>query len=272
MWSCIAMAGATAVAACNSNYGTAPRSQVTLGDPDSLTYVLLPGWPGQPAGVLLTWVGASDPSVTSYVVYGRDAAGGSYGPMGHTGGTTFFDAFPQNQYYVASEDQAGDISRGTQPITVDLTPPLAAPDGLAGVGIDSGAKLAWSTSARLGNPSEFSYYRVYSEPAIVSGTTGAGAVPELPAVGARWVTASCPPAGSGFGLEGTTVSENFVITGIGNGTPMCYGVTTVAAFGQESVLSSWVIVTPSASGGAFDIARNPGVTVVRHRTRARTTR
>lgn len=273
IWSCIAIAGATAVAACNNNYGTAPRSQVTLGDPDSLTYVLLPGWPGQPAGVLLTWAAATDPSVTSYVVYGRDSVGGSYGLMGHTGGTTFFNALPRNQYYVASEDQVGDISQGTQPITVDATPPLPPPGGLTGVAIDSGAKLAWSTSVRLGNPSEFSYYRVYSEPATTSTSTGSGALlPELPTVSARWVAASCPAAGSGFGLEGTTVSENFVITGVDNGTPMCYGVTTVAAFGQESVLSAWVIVTPSASGGKFDIARNPGVTVVTHRVRLRANR
>jgi len=275
MWTCIAIAGATALAACNNNYGTAPRSQLTLGDPDSLAYVLLPGSPGQPAGVLLTWAEAADPNVSSYVVYARDPASSSYGIVGTTGGTTFFDAFPssQYQYYVASEDHAGNISKGTPPITVDATPLLPPPRALTGAGIDSGAKLAWSNSVRLANPSEFYYYRVYSEPATVSTSSRSGGLsPARSTVGARWVTASCAAGGSGFGLEGTTVSENFVITGIANDTPMCYGVTTVAVSGQESVLSAWVIVTPSANGGAFDIARNPGVTVVTHRTRARATR
>lgn len=248
-WSWVAVALAAALAACSNNNLTGPVPQVTLGNPDSLTYVLLPAAPGTPLGVLLSWVPATDPNVTDYVVYVRDSSAGTWGVLAYTGTTTYFDSRPGAQYYVASEDQVGDISSGTSPITVDTAPPLGPPGGLAGTGIDSGAKLTWSDSVRLNSKTLFSYYRVYSEPATVSGGTN-----------------SCPTGSSAFGLEGTTVSENFVVTGIANGTPVCYAVTSVTGIGQESALSAWLIVTPSASGGGFDIASHPGVTVVLHRT------
>jgi hypothetical protein len=37
--------------------------------------------------------------------------------------------------------------------------------------------------------------------------------------------------------------------------------------GQESVLSSWIMVTPSSSGGSFDLVAHPGTTVVVHHAR-----
>ena len=145
-----------------------------------------------------------------------------------TAGTEYFDVQPLGQYYVASEDQEGDISSGTSTISVDTVPPVPAPSGLTGTPLDSGVALTWSNSVRLANTSIFSYYRVYSEQPSGS---------------------SCPAAGSGFGLEGTSVSEDFVVTGIANGTPVCYGVTTVSMKGQESALSpgSWRL-RPRAAG------------------------
>jgi hypothetical protein len=252
---CVGVVSVATLAAC-SNYGsTGPVQQVNLGNPDSLSYVLLPGAPAQPSGVLLTWVAATDPNVSSYVIYGRADSTASWGVVAYTGQTTFFDAFPQPQYYVASEDNLGDISSGTATLAVDTTPPMGAPGHLTGVALDSGAKLSWSDSVRLANASIFSYYRVYSEAATVSG-------PDT----------TCASGAPSFALEGTTVSENFVVTGIANGTPVCYGATSVETLGQESALSAWIVVTPSSSGGSFDIRAHPGTTVVVHRARVRRTR
>jgi hypothetical protein len=113
--------------------------------------------------------------------------------------------------------------------------------------IDSGVELTWSADARLGNPSEFSYYRVYSEPAVVSGGS-----------------ATCPSGAAGFGLEGSTVSEGYVVTGLTNGSTYCFGVTTVATLGQESSLTPWVTATPTSSGPSFDF-KTSHITVGVHR-------
>jgi hypothetical protein len=247
LWACVLVAGVVAVAACN-NYNTGPVQTVNLGNPDSLMYVLLPGAPASPEGVMLTWVAATDPNVSSYVIYGRSDSSASWGVVAYTAGTQYFDVQPLGQYYVASQDNSGDISSGTSPISVDTVPPMPAPSGLNGTPLDSGVALTWSNSVRLANTSIFSYYRVYSEQPSGS-------------------PASCPAAGSGFGLEGTTVSEDFVVTGIANGTAVCYGVTTVSTKGQESALSAWIMATPSSSGGSFDIRAHPGATVVVHQVR-----
>ncbi len=243
---CIGIAAAATLGACSQST-TNPVSNVNLGNPDSLSYVLLPGAPAQPQGVMLTWVAATDPNVTNYVVYGRADSAASWGIIAYTGETEYFDLQPAQQYYISSEDGSGDISSGTTAITVDTNPPMPPPGGLTGTGLDSGSALSWSDSVRVDHSTIFNYYRVYSEAA--SGAT-------------------CPTAGAGFGLEGTTVSEDFVVTGIANGTAECYGVTSVSQLGQESVLSPWVLVTPSSGGGGFDITAHPNATVVMHHSRA----
>jgi hypothetical protein len=244
---CIGIAAAATLGACTQST-TNPVSNVNLGNPDSLSYVLLPGAPAQPQGVMLTWVAATDPNVTNYVVYGRADSAATWGVIAYTGETEYFDLQPAGQYYISSEDGSGDISSGTTAITVDTTPPMPPPGGLApGAPLDSAVALSWNDSVRVDHSAIFNYYRVYSEAA--SGAT-------------------CPTAGAGFGLEGTTVSEDFVVTGLPNGTAVCYGVTTVSQLGQESVLSPWVMATPTSGGGTFDITSHPNATVVMHRTRA----
>ncbi len=243
---CVGVAAAATLGACSQST-TNPVSNVNLGNPDSLSYVLLPGAPAQPEGVVLTWVAATDPTVTNYVVYGRADSSASWGVIAYTGELEYFDVQPALQYYVASEDGNGDISSGTATVTIDTTPPMPAPGGLSGVGLDSGVALTWNDSVRVDHSKIFNYYRVYSEAASGS---------------------NCPTGGAGFGLEGTTVSENFVVTGIANDTPVCYGVTTVSQLGQESKLSPWVMVTPSSTGGSFDIVAHPNATIVVHHARA----
>ena len=250
--SAAAIACAALVGACASAAPTGSGTGPTLGNPGPLTYVLLPGAPGLPAGVLLTWGAASDPNVAAYLVYARQNASANWVGLAITGATTYYDGeTAYTQYYIASEDAAGDISSGNAPITVVYTPTILAPDSLAGTALDSAAKLHWSADQRLANPAIFAYYRVYSELATVAGGD-----------------TTCTAAAPSFGLEGTTVSEDFVVTGLANGTPWCYGVTTVAQLGQESLLSPWVIVDPTLSGGSFDIASAPRATVVRHQMRA----
>jgi hypothetical protein len=220
---------------CSNGVNNLSPSTTTVGNPDSLRYVLLPGSPGVPSGVLLKWSPATDPTVTNYVVYAA-ITGGGWGVVAYTGETSYFvPGTPANQYYVASENSNGSISSGTSPITVNTQQVLPAPDGLTATAIDSGVKLTWSADARLSDPSKFAYYRVYSEPAVVTGGT-----------------ASCPTGAAGFGVEGSTVSEGYVVTGLANGSTWCFGVTTVATLGQESSLTPWVTASPDASGGSFD--------------------
>src|SRR5215469_14181133 len=114
---CIGVAAAATLAACNQAT-TNPVSNVNLGNPDSLSYVLIPGVPAKPEGVMLTWVAATDPSVTNYVVYGRADTSASWGVVAYTGETEYFDIQPAGQYYVSSEDGSGDISSGTATITI----------------------------------------------------------------------------------------------------------------------------------------------------------
>jgi hypothetical protein len=249
VWTVAAMALATvAVAACGNNNNNVSAPAETLGNPDSLTYLLLPGGPDLPNGILLSWAPATDPNVTNYVAFARLADTGQFGELGSTVSTSFHQAGePLPQYYVASEDQFGDISSGTAIISVDTAPPLPPPNSVTATGFDSASKVHWSADARLLNPALFAYYRVYSETAVISG-----------------MTASCPTTGPDFAVEGSSVSEDFVVTGLANGTTWCYAVTTVTLDGHESVLSAWANDTPTLGAGAFAVAMAPSATVVVH--------
>jgi hypothetical protein len=238
-----------AVAACGNNNDNISAPAESLGNPDSLTYLLLPGGPDAPNGILLSWAPATDPNVTNYIVFGStiDSAA-DFGELGTTISTSFHQAgTPLPFYFVASQDQFGDISSGTSVITVDTAPPLPPPSTVTATGFDSASEITWSPNARLQNPSLFAYYRVYSEPAVVSG-----------------MTATCATPGPGFAVEGSTVSEEFVVTGLANGTTWCYGVTTVTQNGNESVLSSWTTDTPTLAAGPFAVTMAPNATVIRH--------
>ncbi len=251
-WTLAAAALAASSAACSNNTGPV-QTGVRLANPDSLTYVLLPGVPGQTSGVMLAWAPAPDQNVTGYVIYGRASASGAWNTLASTGATVYFDpGTPLAEYYVASEDQVGDVSSGTPAVAVDTASPFGPPDSLAAIGINTGVKLHWSADARLSNPGLFAYYRVFSEPASGSGGS-----------------AACPNGAAGFALEGTTVSEDFVVAGLTNGSTWCYGVSTVSVLGQESLLTPWIIVSPNAGGGNFDITTDPRATVVMHRARLR---
>jgi hypothetical protein len=236
------------LAACASSAPTAVTGPI-VGSPHDLTYVLMPGSPGQASGVILSWTASNDSNIAAFLVNARATVGGAWTTLAITGSNVYFDPNQYTQYFIQAEDASGDIANGPDTITVIYNPTVAAPATVTATGYDSAVKIHWSDEARVNNPGVWSYYRVYSEPA--------SATPP-----------QCPTAGPGFGIEGTTVSEDFVVTGLLNGTTWCYAVTSVGILGQESILSTpWAVATTSQGGGGFDVASAPHATIVVHKTR-----
>ena len=210
--SAIVLAGCTTV--------TEPGSG-ELGAPANLTYALLPsGEPDYPDGVLLRWDDPNDDRITDYVIYSRASTTDPWSRRGATTSNTFHDAgIPHLQYYVASEDDAGDESRGSNVVTVDERNRLPAPANLVSISLDRAVQLSWSANARTGpgGASLFSDYRVYSTTYDLDHDLCSQA---------NWV------------LEGSTVSEDFLVTGIANGAPRCFAVSTISVDGHESAWSN----------------------------------
>lgn len=204
-----------ALAGCGERYATTPVGVGALDPPTSLTYELIPsGNPTVPDGILLRWVAPNDGRVANFVVYSRGSTADAWGRRGETTSNTFHDAgVPHLQYFVASEDAAGDESRGTDAITVDERNRLPAPSALTSISLDSAIQLSWSPNSRTSAPNLFAYYRVYSSPFDLD----AGRCDDV-----HWV------------LEGSTVSEDFLATGLDDGVPRCFDVSTVSSDGHES--------------------------------------
>ena len=206
-----------ALAACTDGYTTEPGGSGggELGAPTNLTYQLLPsGDPSAPDGILLRWTEPDDNRVADYVVYSRASASAEWSRRAATTSSTFHDAgIPHLQYYVAAEDASGAQSRGSNAITVEERNRLAAPSGLTSISLDGAIQLAWASNARTAAPTMFDYYRVYST--LYNLDTGK-------CDDASWV------------LEGSTVSEDFLVTGLTNGVPRCVDVSTVSRDGHES--------------------------------------
>ena len=97
------------------------------------------------------------------------------------------------------------------------------------ISLDNAVQLAWASNARTADPSLFSYYRVYSTTYDLDANLCSGQ---------NWV------------LEGSTVSEDFLVTGIANGAPRCFSLSTISVDGHESV---WT--TPRHDTPRYD-ARN----------------
>ena len=223
-----------ALAACTDGYTTEPGGSGgsdELDAPTNLSYQLLPsGDPSAPDGILLRWTEPDDDRVADYVVYSRASTSASWSRRASTTSNTFHDAgVPHLQYYVTAEDDIGNESRGTNAITVEERNRLAAPNGVTSISLDRAIQLAWPANARTGDPTLFDYYRVYST--LYNLDTGK-------CDDASWV------------LEGSTVSEDFLVTGLANGVPRCFDVSTVSTDGHES---AWA--TPHHDTPRYD-ARN----------------
>jgi hypothetical protein len=212
----VLLAAVAAVAACtryDDGFGPDPDE---LGAPSGLTYELLPsGDPDFPDGILLRWSDPGDSRIETFVVYSRGSTSAAWSRRAATTSSSFHDTgVPHLQYYIVAEDEFGSESRPSNTITVDERNRLPAPSSLTTVSLDRAVQLAWPDNGRTAAPSLFWYYRVYSTTYDLDANLCSGQ---------NWV------------LEGSTVSEDFLVTGIANGAPRCFAVSTIAVDGHESV-------------------------------------
>src|SRR5688500_7836734 len=204
-----------ALAGCTT-YDSVGPSHVS--PPSDLSYELVPsGDPYEPQGIVLYWTAPDDDRIAGFVVYSRGSTGESWYRRAETTSYSFHDTgIPHLQYYVASVDDVGDESAASNVVTVDERNRLPAPATLSSTSLDRAVRLAWSANARLADPAVFDYYRVYSTTYSPDANVCAAAY---------WV------------LEGTTISEDFLVSGLPNGAPRCFAVSTVSRDGHESLWS-----------------------------------
>jgi hypothetical protein len=100
---------------------------------------------------------------------------------------------------------------------------LETPENLVSVSLNTAIQLSWDPNARLANSNRFSHYNIYSTSYDID----------------RGV---CDNAG--WALEGTSVSEDFLVSGLTNGDPICFSVSSVSTSGDESAVSAYVNDTP----------------------------
>jgi hypothetical protein len=242
------LAGAViALAACSTS-DRVTGNNVNLTPPTNLTYQLIPsGNADLPEGIDLRWDPVQDPNVADYAVFSRATSNGTWNLRAQTTSPSFQDlGAPDLQYYVATQAADGSMSSPSNAITVDNTNKLPPPSGLDAIALDHAVQLSWLPNARQSNPDAFSYYRVYS--------TTYDAAQNL--CDTQWV------------LEGTTVSEDFIASGLPNGQPRCFDVSAISFDGHESDWPTPVAATPSAAAGdvvlfaASDSVRKSGFAFV----------
>jgi len=206
------LATAIALAGCGSSDITGGTSGLT--PPSNLTYQLVPsGDPTTPESIVLRWDPVDDARVTNYVVYSRGSSGEQWSRRAETTSASFNDlGAPDYQYQVASESGDGSESAPSNTVTVDESNTLIAPGTLSSISLDQAVWLTWPADARLDAPNLFDYYRVYSTPYDLDQNL----------CDVNWV------------LEGTTVSEDFLASGLPNGQPRCFAVSAISFDGHES--------------------------------------
>jgi hypothetical protein len=100
---------------------------------------------------------------------------------------------------------------------------LPPPSGLVAVALDNSVHLSWTNSVATSYPGEFKHFRIYS----TSYSSGSG---------------RCDSGG--WLIEGTTVSDTFLVGNLRNGVPLCFAVSTVARDGGEGPRSQSRVETP----------------------------
>lgn len=246
---------AALVAACNNDNSNLTSGIVPPGAPTDLIYQLNSGeqvGAGDSViepGVLLSWLPPNpDSTVQDFVIYGSDSTDSNgFLRRSITTSVTWHDAgIPSTldlQYYVTSQDVNGNESAPSNIVMISPGDTVQTPAGLAGTPLDSAAELSWQSNSITGpNGSHFDFYRVYSQNASNSTCDATSTV-----------------------LEGQSVSNAFVITGIANGVGRCYYVTAVTKSGHESLGSNTVILTPESTDPPFSAARVPAnATIIAH--------
>jgi hypothetical protein len=213
-----------ALAGCTTADAVGPGSSY-VDPPFGLVYELVPsGDPYEPEGIVLTWDAPNDSRIASFVVYSRGSTGAGWSRRAETTSYSFHDTgLPHLQYFVASMDDYGNESAASNVVTVDERNRLTSPASLTSTSLDRAVQLAWSANARLADPDGFDYYRVYSTTYSLDANVCAAAY---------WV------------LEGTTISEDFLVSGLPNGAARCFAVSAVSRDGHESLWSELRADTP----------------------------
>jgi len=218
------LGSALALAACYNN-SSSYSTPLPLPAPTNLVYQLVPsGDPQVPVGILLQWDASTDARTIVYNVYSRASMANSWGLRATTTSPSFYDiGTPDLQYVVTASDGAALESPYSNTITVDASDTLPAPLGLVPVSLNTAIQISWQPNARAGgNAALFLYYRVYSTDYTVASNL----------CSANWV------------LEGTTVSEDFIASGLVNGVSRCFAVSAVSTDGHESQWSTPTYDTP----------------------------
>ena len=100
---------------------------------------------------------------------------------------------------------------------------LDTPTNLVSVSLNTAIQLSWDPNSRLADPGDFEHYNVYSTSYNLD-------------------TGVCD--NNKWALEGTSVSEDFLVSGLTNGVSLCFSVTAVSLDGIESNVSSSRYDTP----------------------------
>ena len=196
--------------------------------PADLAYELEPsGDPAVPSGILLRGSPVDDSELQAYRVYSRASSTSSFGLRGTTTSTTFHDnGYPHLEYYVTAASYSGGESGPSNSVVVDERLRLEAPNWLSSISLNGAVHLEWSDNAYQAEPAGFNAYRVYSADFDLDSNL----------------------CGTGWSLEGTTVSSSFLIGNLANGEPRCYAVSAISIEGFESLWSPLRNDTPRPDG------------------------
>ena len=199
-----------------------------LAAPDGLTYQVEPsGDPVTPSGILLRWNAVDDPALEGYRVYSRASSTSTFGLRGTTTSITFHDdGYPHLEYYVTAVSVDGGESDASNSIVVDERLQLARPSWLTSISLNGAIHLDWSDNAYQAEPNGFDFYRVYSTAYDLDSNL----------------------CGTGWSLEGTTVSSSFLAGNLSNGRPLCFAVSAISIEGYESLWSPLRNDTPRPDG------------------------
>lgn len=206
------------LAACD----IAAISGIDYDAPSDLTYQLIPsGDPAAPQGVILSWTAPRNGRATTYDVYGRTSSQADWALRATVTSPSYHDLYVEAQYYVVALDEEGNAMGETPYVTIDLRSALPAPASLRSITLNGAIQLAWSSNAVDADRAAFDHYRVYS-----------ASFDDLRGTCDSW------------SLEGSTVSDAFLVANLTNGVTRCFAVSAVTHDGRESEWSSAIHDTP----------------------------
>ena len=213
------------IAACGdtTNSSTGVIAGPVINPPTGVTYFLEPVGSGTiPTGILLRWDFDTSSALAVWNVYGRQSVADAWGLRGQTTSPSFHDVGnPELQYTVTATDVYGNETAPGNIVTINEALALQAPESLTTTALDSGVALVWADNAFNSDPQNFVNYRVYSAAYNLDAQT----------------------CGT-WGLEGTTISPEFVAGVLPNGEPRCFAVSAIDTLGYESLWSNTPADTP----------------------------